>query len=202
MFNSGQSCCAVERVYVHESIYDRFVEECVRVAKEYKLGDPLDESTTLGPVVSLRSAKAIREHIAEAGELVSVCNLQAVLMSRCSVQGRSRSDSRLAFRRFGERRHDLRRSSSRRRCQSLDENYERRNVRSSHGRHEGERAERLKWVDELYLTKFAQVKDDAEALQLMNDSPYGLTASVWTNDEAAFARLVDDIDAGTVFCNR
>lgn len=68
MFNSGQSCCAVERVYVHESIYDRFVEEAVRVASEYKLGDPLDEETTLGPVVSLRSAKTIREHIADAGE--------------------------------------------------------------------------------------------------------------------------------------
>lgn len=48
----------------------------------------------------------------------------------------------------------------------------------------------------------AQVKDDAEALRLINDSPYGLTASIWTKDEQAYAALVDDIDAGTVFMNR
>lgn len=93
-FNSGQSCCAVERVYVHESIYDAFVAEAVKVVKvrpldayllrsllthdcdfdqDYKLGDPRKEETTLGPVVSQRSASAIRAHIADAGSSPSLC---------------------------------------------------------------------------------------------------------------------------------
>lgn len=67
MFNSGQSCCAIERVYVAEEIYDEFVAETVRVVQEYILGDPRQEATTLGPVVSLRSAENIRAHIADAG---------------------------------------------------------------------------------------------------------------------------------------
>lgn len=68
-FNSGQSCCAIERVYVHESIYDAFVEKFVEVVKDYVLGDPREEATTLGPVISLRSAANINAQIAEASKL-------------------------------------------------------------------------------------------------------------------------------------
>ena len=66
MFNSGQSCCAVERIYVHSSIYDEFIKKFVEVAKAYKLGDPMDKSTTLGPVVSLASAARIRKQVQDA----------------------------------------------------------------------------------------------------------------------------------------
>lgn len=106
MFNSGQSCCAVERVYVHESIYDKFVEEVVKVVKVrveaflirpeclldtaadqqelttaqgYKLGDPRQDDTTLGPVISLRSAATIREHVSEAGAALARTSLPCVL---------------------------------------------------------------------------------------------------------------------------
>ena len=66
-FNSGQSCCAVERIYVHASIYDEFVQKFVETAKkDYKLGDPLSTETTLGPVVSLAAAKRIRKQVADA----------------------------------------------------------------------------------------------------------------------------------------
>lgn len=66
-FNSGQSCCGIERIYVHSSIYDEFVKEFVELArKDYKLGDPLQSDTTLGPVVSLASAKRIRKQVADA----------------------------------------------------------------------------------------------------------------------------------------
>ncbi len=67
MFNSGQSCCAIERIYVHTSVYDAFVEEFVSVAKAYKLGDPMDKSSNLGPVVSVASAARIRKQVADAG---------------------------------------------------------------------------------------------------------------------------------------
>ena len=68
MFNSGQSCCSVERIYVHSAVYEEFVKKFVEVAKEYKLGDPSKPETTLGPVVSLASAERIRKQVKAAGE--------------------------------------------------------------------------------------------------------------------------------------
>ncbi len=65
-FNSGQSCCAMERVYVHESVYDAFVEGVVATVNAYKLGSPTDPATTLGPVVRAEAARFIRGQIAEA----------------------------------------------------------------------------------------------------------------------------------------
>ena len=66
MYNSGQSCCSVERIYVHSSVYDEFVQEVVNVASAYKLGDPQDKNTNLGPVVSLASAERIRKQVKAA----------------------------------------------------------------------------------------------------------------------------------------
>ncbi|KAI5806798.1 Aldehyde/histidinol dehydrogenase [Peziza echinospora] len=66
VFNSGQSCCAIERVYVHESIYEEFCEKVVGVVKGYVLGDPRKPETTIGPVVSVASANRIRAEVAQA----------------------------------------------------------------------------------------------------------------------------------------
>lgn len=60
--------CSVERIYVHSSVYDKFVAKFVEVAKAYKLGDPTKPETTLGPVVSLASAARIRKQVKDAGE--------------------------------------------------------------------------------------------------------------------------------------
>ncbi|WWD20150.1 hypothetical protein CI109_104626 [Kwoniella shandongensis] len=65
-FNSGQSCAAVERIYVHSSIFDEFVKEYVEFAKQHKLGDPSKSETTLGPVVSVASAARIRKQVSDA----------------------------------------------------------------------------------------------------------------------------------------
>ncbi|TKA70213.1 hypothetical protein B0A49_04813 [Cryomyces minteri] len=66
IFNSGQSCCSIERVYVHESIHDKFVSAVQEVLKGYKMGDPFDLDTNIGPVVSKRAAQLIQQHISEA----------------------------------------------------------------------------------------------------------------------------------------
>lgn len=66
VFNSGQSCCSIERIYVHNDIYDEFVKEVVDVVGKYKLGDPFAGSNHLGPVISIKSAQNIREHVKEA----------------------------------------------------------------------------------------------------------------------------------------
>lgn len=65
-FNSGQCCCGIERIYVHESLYDAFVEKSVAWVSNYRLGDPLDPQTTLGPMAHKRFARTVREQIAEA----------------------------------------------------------------------------------------------------------------------------------------
>ncbi|KXT17141.1 hypothetical protein AC579_2025 [Pseudocercospora musae] len=66
VFNSGQSCCSLERVYVHESVHDQFVEEVKKVLAKYKLGDPRDEGTHVGPVISKAAKWRIEEHINNA----------------------------------------------------------------------------------------------------------------------------------------
>lgn len=68
MFNSGQSCCSIERIYCHAAIYDEFVKKFAEIAGGYKLGDPSRKETTLGPVVSVASAARIRKQIKDAGE--------------------------------------------------------------------------------------------------------------------------------------
>lgn len=65
-YNSGQCCCGIERIYVHESLYDAFVEKSVAWVSNYKLGNPLDKETTLGPMANVRFAKTVREQVADA----------------------------------------------------------------------------------------------------------------------------------------
>ncbi|KAL8286751.1 hypothetical protein RQP46_004279 [Phenoliferia psychrophenolica] len=163
-FNSGQSCCAVERVYVHESIYDAFVAEAVKVVKDYKLGDPRLQETTLGPVVSQRSASAIRAHIADALKKGA-----KALIPESHFPEAKEGTPYVAPQVLVDVDHSM-----------------------------------LVMSEETFgpVMGIMKVKDDEEALKLMNDSPYGLTASVWTKDAAAFEQLVDRIDTGTVFMNR
>ncbi|BGP29105.1 hypothetical protein JCM10296v2_000843 [Rhodotorula toruloides] len=164
MFNSGQSCCAVERVYVHESIYDKFVEEVVKVVKGYKLGDPRQDDTTLGPVISLRSAATIREHISEA-----VSKGARALIPESHFPEAKEGTTYVAPQVLIDVDHSMKAMS-----------------------------------EETFgpVVGIMKVKDDAEALRLINDSPFGLTCSIWTKDRSAYDSLVDDIDAGTVYLNR
>src|SRR5262249_40918369 len=66
MFNSGQSCCAIERIYVHRDVYDQFIEGFVDLTEQYRLGNPLDPETTLGPMVRVEADEKARAHIADA----------------------------------------------------------------------------------------------------------------------------------------
>ncbi|GAA6010284.1 hypothetical protein JCM10207_005156 [Rhodosporidiobolus poonsookiae] len=164
LFNSGQSCCAVERVYVHEKVYDRFVEECVRVVKGYTLGDPREQDTTLGPVISLRSAANIRAHIADA-----VSKGARALIPEADFPLAKEETTYVAPQVLVDVDHGMKVMS-----------------------------------EETFGPVFGvmKVKSDAEALKLINDSPYGLTCSIWTKDEQAYWALADEIDVGTVYLNR
>jgi len=76
MFNSGQCCCGIERIYVHESLYDDFVAKAVEIVKGYKLGNPLDEDTTIGPMANVRFANEVRAQISEALEAGATAHIE------------------------------------------------------------------------------------------------------------------------------
>ncbi|CAH0341331.1 aldehyde dehydrogenase family protein [Rhizobium sp. CECT 9324] len=162
-YNSGQCCCGIERIYVHESLYDAFVEKSVAWVSNYKLGNPLDPDTTLGPMANKRFAKVVREQIADAvakgakalvdPKLFPADDGGAYIMPQVLVN----VDHSMAF-----------------------------------------------MKDETFgpAVGIMKVKSDEEALGLMNDSPYGLTASLWTQDPERAARIGREVETGTVFMNR
>jgi acyl-CoA reductase-like NAD-dependent aldehyde dehydrogenase len=165
VFNSGQSCCAVERVYVHESVYEEFVEKLKGVLKGYKVGDPFDKNTNLGPVISKRAKETIESHIADA------------------VEKGAKDDTP-----ENESFVDL----------PADGNFIKPTLLT------GVSHEMAVMTEETFGPVIAvmKVKDDKEAIKCMNDSEFGLTASIWTKDVEKGEQLAEDVEAGTVFVNR
>ena len=162
-YNSGQCCCGIERVYVHETIYDDFVEGFVAETKNYVVGNPLEQGTTMGPMAQARFADAIREQKAEALRKGARANINM------TVAGDKPGSPYIAPEVLTDVNHQM----SVMREESFGP-----------------------------IVGIMKVRDDEEAIQLMNDSPYGLTASVWTTDTEHAAALGDRIETGTVFMNR
>ncbi len=163
-FNAGQCCCGIERVYVHESLYDRFVDGFVDLTKQYVLGNPMDEATTLGPMAQTRFATWVREQTQEA--LRKGAN---ALIDTSKFSEDKDGTPYLAPQVLTNVNHQM----SVMREESFGP-----------------------------VVGIMKVKDDAEALQFMNDSPYGLTASIWSEDVEAAGEIGDQIETGTVFMNR
>ncbi|WP_332609355.1 aldehyde dehydrogenase family protein [Achromobacter sp. ESBL13] len=163
-FNSGQSCCGIQRIYVARSRYDEFVERAVALTQDYVLGNPLHADTTLGPVVRTRAAAEIREVIAEA---ISAGAQNAIDPSHFTNASESSCYVAPAI---------LTRVNHRMRVMS----------------------------DECFgpVVGVMPVDGDDEAVALMNGSPYGLTAAVYTQDEDAALSLGRQVQAGTFFMNR
>ncbi len=163
-FNSGQSCCGIGRIYVHEALYGRFVEAFVDLTNQYRLGNPLEADTTLGPVVRTQAADSIRRSIAQAIHAGAhpLIDEKRFALSR---QG----TPYLAPQVLVDARADL-----------------------------------PIVQEETFgpLVSIARVTSDEEAIRLMNDSRYGLTASVWTADEKAAIEMGARIETGTWFMNR
>ncbi|KAF1919589.1 Aldehyde/histidinol dehydrogenase [Ampelomyces quisqualis] len=165
IFNSGQSCCSVERVYVDEKIHDEFVSAVQDVLKGYKLGDPFDKNTHIGPVVSRQSAETIQSHIKDA-------------LAKGATDATPDNDT------FKN--------------PPADGNYVAPTLLT------GVTHDMAVMTEETFgpVIPVMKVKDDAEAIKLMNDSQFGLTASIWTKDVSKGHELIDDVEAGTVFVNR
>ena len=163
-FNSGQCCCGIERVYVHEDVYDTFVEGFTALTKQYVLGDPLDEKTTLGPMAQKRLAATVRDHIAEA-----TAKGAKALIDPKSFPKDAKDSAYLAPQVLVDVDHSMK-----------------------------------VMMEETFgpVAGIMKVKNDDEAIRLMNDSPYGLTASLWTRDRDAAETIGMQIETGTVFMNR
>lgn len=163
-FNSGQSCCAIERIYVHRDVYSKFVEGFVELTRHYKLGNPLDSGTTLGPMVRVDAAEKARAHISDALQK----GAKALIDPGLFPVSKERTPY-LAPQVLVDVDHDM-----------------------------------LVMKEETFgpVAGIMSVKDDEEAITLMNDSRYGLTASIWTTDIDAALRIGENIEAGTFFMNR
>jgi len=162
-FNSGQSCCGIERIYVHEKVYEPFVEGFVDLTKKYVVGDPRDAATTIGPMARAGFADAVRGQVAEA------------------VRKGAKA-------RIGMKVADDREGSPYLAPEVLT----------------GVNHQMAVMREESFgpVVGIMRVRDDDEAITLMNDSPYGLTASIWSQDLDAVARLGARVETGTVYANR
>lgn len=163
-FNSGQSCCGIERIYVHESLYDDFVEGAVALTKGYLLGDPLDPATTLGPMVKASAADFVRRQIGEAVAAGACAHLDPAIFPHDAV-----GTPYMAPQILTGVTHDM--------SVMRDESFG-------------------------PVVGIMKVSGDAEAIGLMNDSRYGLSAAIWSEDAAAAHRVASALETGTVFLNR
>jgi acyl-CoA reductase-like NAD-dependent aldehyde dehydrogenase len=159
-FNSGQSCCAVERIYVHKDLHKDFVEAFVELTRQYRLGSPLERETTLGPLVRSDAADVVRAQIRDA------IDKGAKPLLPVNAEGGTPYLPPQVL---------------------IDVN---------HGM--------AVMTEETFgpVVGIQPVRDDEEAIRLMNDSRYGLTASVWTSDAVAALAIGERVETGTWFMNR
>lgn len=164
MFNSGQSCCGIERIYVHQDIYKQFVEGAVAVTQGYVLGNPLESATTLGPLVRTGAAEFVRGQIAEAIQQGAKALIDPKLFA-ANKEGTPYLAPQIL----------------------VDVNHSMRIM-----------------TEETFgpAVGIMPVASDEEAIRLMNDSEYGLTAAIWSSEVDAAIRIGDQINTGTWYMNR
>ncbi len=161
-FNSGQSCCGIERIYVQEDVFDEFVDGFVKLTKNYILDDPMNNATTLGPMVRIKNAQSVIDQIESAVangavELIDRDDFPIMPLPYLAPQVLINVDHMMDIMKeetFGP------------------------------------------------VVGIMPVKSDEQAVKLMNDSRYGLTASIWTNDLERALRIGDHVETGTWFMNR
>jgi acyl-CoA reductase-like NAD-dependent aldehyde dehydrogenase len=165
MYNSGQSCCAIERIYVHESLYDKFVEKSTAFLKNtYKIGDPNDPSTNLGPMTLEEAPDKLAKQV----------ELAVTDGAKVAIGGMKTQDDKGKGRFFEptllydcENTMDI----------MLSESFG-------------------------PIVGVAKVKNEEDAIKLMNDSNYGLTAAIYTENKDLALKMAPRLHAGTVFMNR
>jgi acyl-CoA reductase-like NAD-dependent aldehyde dehydrogenase len=159
-FNSGQSCCGIERIYVDRQVFKPFLEQFVELTRQYRLGNPLEKETNLGPLVRTEAANNVRAQVRQA-----VRKGAKPLLKMKDRPGTPYLPPEVL-------------------------------VNVDHGM--------ALMAEETFgpVVGIQPVEGDEEAIALMNDSRYGLTASIWTKDADAAVRVGDRVETGTWFMNR
>lgn len=163
-FNAGQSCCGIERIYVHRTVYEPFVERFLAETRKLRLGDPRDPETTLGPMARASGAALAREHVAEA-----VAAGARTLLDPGEFPAAQEGTAYMAPQALVDVTPEMR---------------------------------VLKEETFGPVVGIVAVDDDDAAVAAMNDSDYGLTASIWTRDLDAALRLGGRLETGTCYANR
>jgi acyl-CoA reductase-like NAD-dependent aldehyde dehydrogenase len=163
-FNAGQSCCAIERIYVHRDVYREFVDAFVELTRGYRLGNPLDAGTTLGPMVRTAAADFVRDQVREAQRQGA-----RALIDPAAFPAARDGTAYVAPQVLVDVDHSMR-----------------------------------VMTEETFgpVAGLMAVKDDEEAIGRMNDSRYGLTASIWTADADVAVQIGERVETGTWFMNR
>ena len=161
MYNSGQCCCGIERIYVHDSLYDDFVEKAVETVSAYRLGNPLEAETSLGPMAHRRFAATVRDQIDAA--------VAAGARTHIATMDADDGGAYLTPQLLTDVTHDM---------------------------------EIMREESFGPVAGIMKVGSDDEAIRLMNDSHYGLTASLWTADLDRAEAVGQAVETGTVFLNR
>ena len=163
-FNAGQSCCGIERAYVHADVYDAFVEGAAALVGGYQLGSPLDAATTLGPLVRASAATTVRQQVGEAVSKGARALIDESRFAADTGDGPYRAPQLLV---------DVDHSMALMREETFGP-----------------------------ALGIMKVASDEDAIALMNDSSFGLTAAIFTSDVEAAIDIGDRIDTGTWFMNR
>ena len=163
MYNSGQCCCGIERIYVIASLFDAFIDKAAKLVSRYKLGNPFDPETTLGPMANKRFAAEVRAQVSEAIAQGAKPLIDPALFPKDD------GGTYLMPQLLVDVTHDMR--------VMRDESFG-------------------------PVVGIMKVESDEEAITLMNDSPYGLTASLWTANVERAAAIGAQIETGTIFMNR
>jgi acyl-CoA reductase-like NAD-dependent aldehyde dehydrogenase len=163
-YNAGQSCCGIERVYVHRSLYKDFLDKCIPHMKAYALDDPLKESTTMGPMATPSAVPFLAQQVKEAKEKGARVLYGGGPTKDAAGKGRFFQPTLVA-----DCTHDM----------SI-----------------------MKEESFGPIVAVQAVDSDEQAVELMNDSPYGLTAAVWSNNQERAHRIAKRLETGTVFMNR
>ncbi len=160
VYNAGQSCCAVERIYVQEAVYDHFVESFAEQAKKLKTGSPLTDGVDVGALSRKEQVAFLQEQVTDAvskgGKLITGGKALAgkgYFFEPTVVADANHHMKLMTEESFGP------------------------------------------------VIGIQKVKDDAEAVKLMRDTPYGLTAAVYSTSRERAEQVMKNMDTGTVYWN-
>jgi acyl-CoA reductase-like NAD-dependent aldehyde dehydrogenase len=159
-YNNGQSCCAVERIYVHEKVYDQYIDEFIKEVRGFKIGAPTDEGIYIGPLSRKEQASVLLQQVEDA-----------VSKGATILTGGKQSESRAYY------------------------------FEPTVLTNVNHQMQVMKEESFGPIIGIMKVANDEEAIRLMNDTDYGLTASVYSCSQERAENILREVNTGTGYWN-